>query len=90
LVISARAPRRPGENIDRRSPAARLGSVAESLRRHFPLASDDALRQATADAIETYSGRTLPVTVNRRIQPGCITQNVQQEFRDDAMTASDR
>src|SRR5215470_12340869 len=67
LVISARAPRRPGENIDRRSPAARLESVAESLRRHFPLASDDQLRQAAADAIESYTGHTLPATLNRRI-----------------------
>ena len=32
LVIAARAPRRPGDNLDRRSPAARLESVAETLR----------------------------------------------------------
>ena len=44
-----------------------LAFASVTLRRHFPLASDDALRQAAADAIETYSGRTLPVTPDRRI-----------------------
>jgi hypothetical protein len=78
LVISARAPRRPGGNIDRRSPAAKLEAVAESLRSHFPLASDDQLRQAAADAIETYSGHTLPAPVNRRI--GGRVPNVASEF----------
>ena len=83
LVIAARAPRGAGQNIDRRSPAARLESVAETLRRHFPLASNDALRQAAADVIEAYCGHALPATLNRRlggrlpkrIEPETLTLN---------------
>jgi hypothetical protein len=67
LIIIARAPRRPGETSIAAcrppdwNPSPNLsGGISRS-----PVTMP--LRQAAADAIETYSGRALPATVNRRI-----------------------
>jgi hypothetical protein len=83
LVIAARAAPQAGDDAKPRSPAEKLELVATTLKRHFPLASDDACMQAAADAIESYCGHALPETLNRkiggrvpkRIEPETLTSN---------------
>jgi hypothetical protein len=54
------------ESPSRRSPAKTLALAAERLRRHFPLASEDARLQAAADVLE-LAGLKLPDRLNRAI-----------------------